>query len=193
MISRLLLLFALTVASLNAQTAVPATLKDKFPQLKVQPMVPTKRDQEKRSYYRQTMTINPQVLIESAITQPVAAAQATMLTVTMDTREKYVNRREKFNILSTEALPIPAADKGTKRTFEFKPSSVTFDAYRDTTNVGGAVYKWYIFALRDEATKQILHFETNCPTLAKYLAAHPDQRDKYLNLSAGAEFLEEYK
>lgn len=193
MITRCLLFLALTVATLNAQTVVPPALKDKFPQLKVQPMVPTKRDQEKKSYYRQTMTINPQVVIESAITQPVAAAQATMLTITMDTREKYVNRKEKYNILSSETLPVPAADKGTKRIVEFKPSSVSFDAYRDNSNVGGAVYKWFIFALRDEATKQILHFETNCATLTKHLAAHPDQREKYLSLAVGGEFTEEYK
>lgn len=193
MITRLLLLLALTAATLNAQTVVPPALKDKFPQLKVQPMVPTKRDQQKNSSYRQTMTINPQVVLESAATQPVAAAQATMLTITMDTRAKYVDRKEKYNILSSETLPVPAAEKGTKRTFEFKPSSVTFDAYRDTSNIGGAVYKWFIFALRDEATKQILHFETNCTTLAKHLAAHPDQREKYLSLPVDAEFTEEYK
>ncbi len=192
MITRFFLLLALTITTLNAQTVVPPALKEKFPQLKVQPMVPTKRDQEKKSYYRQTMTINPQVVIESAITQPVAATQATMLTITMDTREKYVNRKEKYNILSSETLPIPAADKGTKRIIEFKPSSVSFDAYRDSSNVGGAIYKWFIFALRDEATKQLLYFETNCPSLVKHLAAHPDQREKYLSLPVSGEFSEEY-
>ncbi|MEY4483991.1 MAG: hypothetical protein RL693_1443 [Verrucomicrobiota bacterium] len=193
MMTRLLFLLALTVATLNAQTVVPPTLKDKFAQLKVQPMVPTKRDPVKKSYYRQTMTINPQVVIESAATQPIAAARATMLTITMDTREKYVNRKEKYNILSSETLPIPAADKGTKRNFEFKPSSVTYDAYRDASNVGGAVYKWFIFALRDEATKQILHFETNCASLTKHLAAHPEQREKYLSLPVESVFTEEYQ
>jgi hypothetical protein len=47
--------------------------------------------------------------------------------------------------------------------------------------------------LRDEGTKQILHFETNNTALTKFISTHPDQRDKYLSLKAGVPFTETFK
>jgi hypothetical protein len=133
------------------------------------------------------------MLVESSPTAKVAPATATMIIITMDTKAKYVERREVFKIHATETLSVPGVDRGGKREFEFKPSKVSYDAYRDSSNVGGAIYKWFIFGFRDEATRQILHFETNNTQLGKHLFAHPDQRDKYLGLPLGSEFSENFK
>jgi hypothetical protein len=172
----------------SAQTSVPASLQKKFPGLRIQAKVATKRDQVQGSGYMQTMHISPSVVVEGATTQPQGAMEATMLIIAMDTRAKYTERREVYGVHAAETVQIPAVDKATKREFDFKTSKTKFDAYKDTTNIGGAVYKWYIFGLRDAESKQILHFETNCPALEKYTKASPDARDKFLALKSGAPF-----
>jgi hypothetical protein len=194
MIPRLLIvLFTAIVTNANAQTVVPPLLKDMFPQLKVTPKVPTKREEQRGKEYIETMTISPQVIVESSGAAKIAPATATMLIITMDTKAKYVDHREVFKVHSTESISIPGADRGGRREFEFKPIKVSYDEYRDATNTGGHIYKWYIFGLRDQETKQILHFETNNTPLAKFIATHPDQRDKYLSLKAGVPFTENFK
>ena len=193
MILRLLFFLAFALTAAYGQTVVPPALKDQFPQLKVTPKVPTKRDEQRGTGYMEQMTISPQVTIESSPTSKIAAATATMIIITMDTRAKYADRREEFSVHAGETISIPAADRGGKREFAFKPSKVRYDAYRDASNVGGAVYKWFIFGLRDEATKQVLHFETNNTKLARHVASHPDQRDKFLSLAVEGEFSESFK
>lgn len=177
----------------SAQTSVPASLQQKFPALRVQAKVGTKRDNVKGSYYQQTMDISPSLVVEGAPTQPQGAMEATMIVIAMDTEAKYRDRREVYKVLSSETLPIPAVDKATKRGFEFKPSKTKFDAYKDASNIGGLVYKWYIFGLRDAETKQLLHFETNCAALDKFVSSNPDARDKSLGYSAGAQFDTNFK
>ncbi|QIF00387.1 hypothetical protein [Roseimicrobium sp. ORNL1] len=177
----------------SAQTSVPASLQQKFPALRVQPKVGTKRDTVKGSYYEQTMHISPSVVVEGAATQAQGAMEATMIVIAMDTEAKYKERREVYKVLSSETLPIPAVDKATKREFEFKPSKTRFDAYKDASNVGGLVYKWYIFGLRDADTKQLLHFETNCPALEKFASSNPETRDKSLGYKGGAQFDTNFK
>jgi hypothetical protein len=177
----------------SAQTSVPASLQQKFPGLRVQAKVGTKRDTVKGSFYQQTMYISPSVVVEGAPTQAQGAMEATMIVIAMDTEAKYKERREVYKVLSSETLPIPAVDKATKREFEFKSSKTKFDAYKDASNVGGLVYKWFIFGLRDAETKQLLHFETNCPTLEKFASSNPDARDKSLGYSAGAQFDTNFK
>jgi hypothetical protein len=193
MILRLLLLTVMPFTAMHSQTVVPPALKERFPQLRVTPKVPTKRDEDKSISYKESMTISPQVVVESSPTAKMSEAKATMVIITMDTRAKYTERREVYKVWATETIPIPGVDRGGRREFAFKPSKVSYDAYRDTSNVGGNVYKWFIFGLRDETTKQLLHFETNNAKLTKHLAAHPDQREKYLGLAVGGAFTEEFK
>jgi hypothetical protein len=186
--TRLLLLPLLFCTSIAlSQTAAPTALKDKFPQLRVQAKVGTKRDQVSGSSYQQTMSISPEAVIEAAVTKPMPAAEAVMIIIVMDTRAKYVQKRDVYKVLTAETMPVPAAPSGARRTFEFRPSKTTFDTYRDTSNIGGEVYKWFIFGLRDAENKQLVYFETNCPALDKHTKAKPETRDQFLKLSTGAE------
>jgi len=118
MIPKILLISLLLLSPLAAQDA-KAALAQRHPSLRVQAKVGTKRDQRPNSSYMQTMTISPQVLIESAPTQPMAAAEATFLIVTMDTGKKYRERVEEYKVASNETVSIPAVEKGTRRTFDF--------------------------------------------------------------------------
>lgn len=190
----------LAVCSLAAIWATPAFAQatggglapPKLPSLKVQPKVATKRDQQANSSYMQTMTISPEVVIEGASTQPLPALEATMLIVTMDTGAKYTQRLEKYDVHATETITIPAVDKGARRTIEFKDSRTSFDAWRDKTNVGGAVYKYFVFGLRDPASKMILHFETNNPQLDRMVKLKPEKREEILKMPKGSEFPKDF-
>lgn len=181
-------LFLAHVPAAVAQTRLSPDLQKKFPGLRLQAKVATKRDNVDGSFYMQTMTISPSVVVEGAATQPQPAMEATMIIIAMDTRAKYTERREQYMVHAAQSIPIPAVDKANKREFDFKSSKTRFDSYRDSSNVGGAVYKWYIFGVRDAESKQLLHFETNCTDLAKHVASKPDNRDKYLSLSQGTLF-----
>ncbi|MDZ4287073.1 MAG: hypothetical protein U0984_03900, partial [Prosthecobacter sp.] len=131
----------------NAQEA-PAPLAKRYPSLKVQGKVGTKRNKQGDSSYMQTMTISPQVVIESAPTQPMAAAEAVFLIVTMDTGKKYRQREEEYLVASNETVPIPAVERGSRRSFDFASIKTQFDSWRDGSNVGGTVYKYYLMAVR---------------------------------------------
>lgn len=149
----------------------------------------TQQRAEKGSFYRKTMNIEPKMTIEGpSRLVGVPAVEATMLIITMDTRAKYKENNEVFNVYTAETIQVPAAATGDRRQFEFSPSSVTFDAYRDNSNVGGEVYKYYVFGLRDVATKQIVDFKTNNPPLLTYIKAHPEKREEFLSLTKGSRF-----
>ncbi|RBP42385.1 hypothetical protein DES53_10691 [Roseimicrobium gellanilyticum] len=192
-VSLFLMAALLLTGAASAQTNVPAALQKKFPSLRVQPKVATKRDPVQGSFYMQKMTITPSVIVEGAATQPQGAMEATMLIIAMDTGAKYRERREIYKVHAAETIQIAAVDKAIKRELEFRPSKTQFDSYRDTSNVGGAVYKWYVFGLRDAETKQLLHFETNCVPLQKHTASNPDGRSKFLALATGSLFDTEFK
>src|SRR5688572_27528104 len=113
--SLLLLASLLIVSAATADTRVPASLQKKFPGLRVQAKVATKRDQVQGSWYMQSMTISPSVVVEGAPTQPQGAMEATMLIIAMDTRAKYTERREVYGVHAAETVPVPAVDKATKR------------------------------------------------------------------------------
>jgi hypothetical protein len=116
-----------------------------------------------------------------------------MLIITMDTRAKYVARRESLKVHTAEKIEIPAAPSGDRRQFDFAESSVTYDSWRDKTNVGGAVYKYFIFALRDPETKMLVDFQTNNPQVAATCKAAPEKREEYLALATGATFTPDLK
>lgn len=188
---RTLLLFAFLVASAaHAQSfRVPPELKAKFPDLTIDPKVATKRDQDlKKSSYMQTMTITPQLNVNSAALLKMEALKATMIVIAMDTRAKYVDRKESYKVLSAETIVIPAVERGSRRFFEFGSSKTTFDSWRDSSNLGGMVYKWYLFGLHEAETGKLMYFETNCPSLTKHLNTKPDEKDKFLALKLGAAF-----
>lgn len=189
----LILFVFLGIAPLGmAQTSSTGSSASKLPPLKIQAKVGTKRDQQSNSFYMQTMTISPQVVIEGASTQPLPALEATMLIVTMDTAAKFRERRDKFDVHARETITIPAVDRGARRSFDFKPSRTAFDSWRDKSNVGGAVYKYFVFGLRDPATQTLVYFETNHPQLDKAVKATPAKREEVLKLAPGTEFPKEF-
>jgi len=121
------------------------------------------------------------------------AAEAQMMIITLETRAKFVEHKDSFKVLTTETLPVPAVTTGARRQFAFADSDVTYDGYRDNTNVGGQMYKYYVFALRDAASKAIVDFQTNCLQLQNYAKAHPEKREEVLKLGVGAKFPNEFK
>jgi hypothetical protein len=185
---RFALLFLIAASCGFAQSPItPAA--GKFPALMVQVTVGTQQRPEKGSFYRKTMTVSPKVTIDGPSRMlPIPAMEATMVIVTMDTRAKYVGNDESYKVHSTETIPIPAAQTGDRRPFSFMESSMTYDSYRDNSNAGGEVYKYYVFGLRDPATKTLVDFKTNNPPLATFIKAHPEKRDELLGLSKGAKF-----
>ncbi len=184
-------LFAFTLALSSAELVgqvADATAKAALPQVRVQVQI---GNQQRRmgSSYRKESTIQPKIVVEGmAATKPLPALEATMLVITMDTRAKYKEKREVYKVESAETLPIPAVTTGARRNFEFAPTVVSFDAWRDQTNVGGAAYKYYVFGLRDPETKAILDFQTNNPALASLAKAKPDRREEFLVMSKGEAF-----
>lgn len=116
-----------------------------------------------------------------------------MLIATMDTRAKYAQHREVFKVHSTETVPVPPVPNGERRTFTFGESSVTFDGWRDSSNVGGEIYKYYVFALKDKKTGNILDFRTNNVAMMSFLKSHPERREELLKLHQGQEFPSDLK
>ena len=185
-------LFFLASISLVAQTPQPTkeeqlAIAKKYPGLHVQASVGTRTRAVPGSSYMKTMTISPAVVIESAQTQPMAAASITCLLITMDTGEKYARGEQTCKIATTETIGIPAVTKGSRRKFEFAPLQTRFDSDRDKSNVGGDGYKYFLLAVLSDDQK-FLYFETSCPGLDKYLQAHPEERAKYVGLKPGVTF-----
>jgi hypothetical protein len=135
------------------------------------------------------MEIKPRAIIEGTTRmEPVPELQATMVIVTMDTRAKYTANKELFKVQSAETITVSPADSGQRRQIDFAGSSVDYDSYRDKSNVGGAVYKYFIFGLRDPESKTIVDFQTNHPQLASLCKTNPQKREEFLALKDGARF-----
>jgi hypothetical protein len=160
-----------------------------IPALKVDAVVGIKQRNRSGSFYEKTMDIEPKCTIEG-VTRAAAipALDAIMVIVTMDTGAKYSDAKNVFTVHTAQTLPIIQAADGTKRAFEFEKSTVVFDTARDSSNVGGQVYKYYVFGLRDPATKQIVDFQTNFASLATFCKAHPEKRAEFLGMTKGATF-----
>jgi hypothetical protein len=182
-------LLALASLSLSQQPdkAAQAELAKKYPSLRIQAKVGVRTRLQDGSSFWKNMFSTPEVIVESASTQPMAAASATFLLITMNTAEKYVRGDEELTIATNESLDIPAVPRGVRRNFEFEPLKTRFDTYRDKSNLGGDVYKYFIMAVFSD-DKQFLHFETNCPALDKHLKAHPELRQKFLGMKPGEKF-----
>lgn len=72
-------------------------------------------------------------------TQGREATVELIVVITMDTRKKYVELENVYEVLSNETIQISAAESGKRRTFDFTSKTVTFDTARDTRNVGEEV------------------------------------------------------
>lgn len=167
-------------------------LGKKYPSLHIQAKVGKRNSPVAGSSYMMTMTMTPEVVVESARTQPMASASATFLLVTMETSAKYRRGEEELIIATSETKGIPAVAKGSRRNIEFSPLSSRYDSDRDSSNIGGQEYKYYIMAVFAD-DNQFLHFETNCPELSRHLQAHPDLRVKFLGMKPGEKFKTNFK
>jgi hypothetical protein len=185
MIPRIFFALLFLTSGLLAQVVQTAKVGN-FPGLRLQIAVGTQQRRIGDSY-RKSMEINPKVTMEGASRiAPIPAAEAKMIIITMDTRAKYQGGIESYQVLTAQTLPVPAATTGEKRTFNFDSSTVTYDSYRDTSNVGGQVYKYFIFGVRDAETKAIVAFETNNTGLATLCKTDPAKREEFLSLTAGS-------
>jgi hypothetical protein len=182
------------VASVQpASSLMPPPGSAKLPPLRVDAQVGTKRDNQRNSSYMQNMTISPQVSIEGPSTSPLPALEATMMVVVMDTEAKYRDRVERYQVLSREAMTAPAVPTGKLRKFEFKTSVTSFDAYRDASNIGGKVYKWFVFTLKDPASGQLVSFQTNCKELETAARRNPELVTKTMALGINDVFSTTFK
>lgn len=177
----------ITIPAQTPDKTALAELAKKYPALRIQAKVGKRNKPVPGSSYMKTMILTPEIVIESAATQPVAAASATFLLVTMETEAKYTRGDEQLTVATNQSLEIPALPKGQRRNIEFAALESRYDSDRDSTNIGGQVYKYYIMAVFSD-DRQFLHFETNCPALAKHLQAKPDQRLKFLGMKPGEKF-----
>jgi hypothetical protein len=172
---RVLILLLSIVSFAAAQSTVTAPVGN-FPALNVQVTIATQARPKKMPGpgILKTMTILPKVTIEG-VTRGTAipSAESIMLTVTMDTGGNE-------DVFSFEKLTIPAAQTGDRREFNYAESHFDFNGY------GGRTYKYYVFALRDPVTKEIIDFKTNNVKLLSLCKEHPEKRDQFLNLWRGA-------
>ena len=182
-----LISLSLNIAAQQPNKATKAELDKKYPALRIQAKVGKRNSPVGSSSYMMTMTMTPEIIIESAQTQPMASASATFLLVTMDTSAKYRRGEEELRIATSETIGIPAVAKGSRRSIEFKPLSSRYDSDRDSSNVGGQEYKYYIMGVFTD-DNQFLHFETNCPELSRFLQTHPELRVKFLGMKPGEKF-----
>ncbi|HVE17129.1 MAG TPA: hypothetical protein VNB29_10360 [Chthoniobacterales bacterium] len=181
-----------------SRAAAIAYAKDKnvyqsFPAFTVQVKVAYQHRNSGDVWYEKDVKITPSIVIEGGKKMKgLPAAEACLVIVTHDTRQKYVFHVEKMKICSTETISIPGAEKGDRREFPFQAIPVTFDTARDTSNVGGDEYKYFIFALRDAATRQIVDFQSNSPQVMSYVARHPEARETLLAARKGEPFTDDF-
>jgi hypothetical protein len=160
-----------------------------FPSFSMQVKIGYKRRNDDATWYIKKIWITPSFSIEgtSKLTG-LPAAEACMILVTRDTREKYVNHVDKLTVAAAQTIPIPAAGSGDRREFSFQTLALSLDTAQDSSNVGGDEYKYYVFGLRDPETHQLIAFETDCAQLATNVTKAPEMREKMLALHPGDAF-----
>jgi hypothetical protein len=159
-----------------------------------QALVGTREHATGHTGYHREMHIIPRLIVEGASKlAPIPAAEATMVLISMDTRTKYVEHKEIFKVVSAETLPLPAVPNGERREFSFAEPVLKFDGDRDTNNVGGEVYKFFICGIRNPSTRSLIYFYTPDVQLANFCKAHPEKRDEFLNMRKDSNFLTELK
>jgi len=188
------LILLLLIACARAQTPTAPSPAKSSP-FNVDVVVSTSQRRVTPTSYRKTMEITTKVTITGKNrAAPLPAAEAILMLITMDTRAKYAGRAEEYKVNEVETLPIAAAPSGAPQTLPFTGSEVTFDSYRDSSNVGGEVYKYYVLAIRDpEAGDAVMNFETNHTQLAAFIKAHPEKCEEILKIRKGAKFPTQFK
>ncbi len=160
-----------------------------FPKLRIEVNVATQRRRVGSSSYMKTQTMKPSAVITGASSmEPIPEATATMVLITQETEAKYVARAEDLEVLANETIDIPEALDGQRRKFDFQENTQYYDSDRDHTNIGGKVYKYYIFGLRDKKTGSLVDFQTNDPELKKYIENNPGDKEKFLKMKVGQKF-----
>lgn len=178
----------------KSQAEVIAYAKEKgiyrtCPPLNVQVKIARQQRNSDTTWYQKNVRITASAVIEGVNKlAAIPAIEATVLLVTQDTRQKYVKREEKLTVHLTDRIAIPAANSGERREFAFQTLELTMDSARDTSNLGGNEYKYFVFGLRDAETGQFLDFQTNCPSLQTYVASHPEARATVLSARKNASF-----
>lgn len=143
------------------------------------------------NFYEKNVTLKASLLLAGANKmEALPSAEASLVIITHDTEEKYKNHVDKLKIYATETIEIPAGP-GARREFPFAPIKMTFDTARDPSNIGGDEYRYFIFGLRDPATKQLIDFQTNSTKVQAYVAKHPEAREALLAARQGAPFTDE--
>lgn len=166
----------------------------KFPSTRSQVQIGVQEKAKGNDSFRKAMHIQPRVTIEGSSSMiALPAAEAQMLIVTYDTRAKFVEHRDAYKVHTSETIPVPAVPNGARRQFSFAPSDVTFDGYRDSSNVGGDAYKYYVYALREGSSKTIVDFQTNCLDLANLCKTNPAKREEVLKMAVGEKFPTAFK
>jgi hypothetical protein len=180
-------LLLLLTASAWAQITTPKM--GDFPPLRVQALVGTREHATGHTGYHKEMEITPKLIVEGASTMTsIPAAEAIMVVISMDTRAKYVEHREVCNVASSETVQLPAVPNGSRREFNFAELSLKFDGDRDSSNVGGEVYKTFICGIRDPTTRSLIYFYTPDVQMANFCKAHPEKRDELLSMQKGSNF-----
>jgi hypothetical protein len=160
-----------------------------FPPFSMQVKVGYKRRNDDDTWYKKKVWVTPSFSIEGASKlSGLPAAEASIILVTRDTREKYVNHVEKLTVAEVQTIPIPATGSGDRREFTFQTLALSLDTAQDSSNAGGDEYKYYVFGLRDAETHQLIAFETDCSQLATNVAKAPEMREKMLALHLGDAF-----
>jgi hypothetical protein len=164
-----------------------------FPALTIQVKIAYLRRNSAETWYEKNVKLNSSVVIEGVKKiGAIPAAEASLVLITHDTKEKYVKHVEKMKIFAAETISIPDGATGDRREFSFQTVEMTFDSARDPTNVGGDEYKYFIFGLRDPVTKQLIEFQTNSAKVQNYVAKHPEARETLLAARKGAPFAEDF-
>ena len=164
-----------------------------FPPFTVQVKIAYQRRNSDAAWYKKNVKLNSSIVIAGEKKMAgLPAAEATLLIITHDTKAKYVDHVEKMKVMAAETISVPEAAAGDRREFTFQPVSLTFDTARDSTNVGGDEYKYFIFGLRDPATKQLVDFQSNAPKVMSHVAKHPEARDALLAATKGSAFKEDF-
>lgn len=160
-----------------------------FPAFSMQVKIGYKRRNDDDTWYIKKVWVTPSFSIEgTSKLSGLPAAEASIILITRDTRERYVNHVEKLTVAEAQTIPIPATGSGDRREFTFKTLSLSLDTAQDSSNVGGDEYKYYVFGLRDADTHQLIAFETDCAQLATNISKSPEMREKVLALHPGDTF-----
>ncbi len=155
-------------------------LLNDFPELEVNVRIATRRRDV--SWYVEEMTISPKFTLEGRNSfESLPAMEASVMVITMDMEMKYRYRQDAFFVEHVDTVEVPEAERGEKREFEFRACKVEYDVYRDTSNIGGRTYKYYLFVLQDPATGRVVHYETNYRDMETVLSVNPQKAAEYLN------------